>query len=90
MCTAWHVHRTWWGMCTARDGACALHVLWRAPLTRERCGRLKDGLRRAHSSWDRPDGGRALWLTSCRDSECVNELAQLLLSLEGTARSLWA
>ena len=50
-------------------------------------GRLKDGLRRAHSNWVRPDGGRALWLTSCRDSECVNELAQLLLSLEATVRA---
>ena len=76
---------------------CALHGPWRTSPTRwrvsvstspsrERRGRLKDGPRRAHSNWDRPDGGRALWLTSCRDSECVNELAQLLLSLEATVR----
>ena len=58
-----------------------------APHPRARRGRLKDGLRRAHSNWDRPDGGRALWLTSCRDSECVNELAQLLISLEATVRA---
>ena len=58
-----------------------------APHPRARRGRLKDGLRRAHSNWDRPDGGRVLWLTSCRDSECVNELAQLLISLEATVRA---
>jgi len=46
------------------------------------------GLCRYYSPWGTSEGGRASWLLSARSSTSVNELAQLVLSLEVTVRDL--
>ena len=48
---------------------------------------LVAGLRRHNNKWDSRDGDRDLWLTSCRNSESVIELAELGSS-KGDVRKL--
>ena len=45
---------------------------------------LREGLRKARSKWDSHDGDRQFWLTSCRDTDSLHELASLLLQYKAS------
>ena len=49
---------------------------------------LREGLRKARSKWDSHDGDRQFWLTSCRDTDSLHELASLLQTLEEAVKKM--